>query len=68
MGQKSLQILPALAGKPKELLHVLLEQTLAHPGEIMHGFSLTLASPGARTLYESKAFAKHAEFHGTGCC
>ena len=25
------------------------------------GFILTLASPGARTLYESKAFAIHAE-------
>ena len=36
------------------------------PSLYMQG-SMALASPGvARTLYESKAFIIHAEFHGTG--
>ena len=36
------------------------------PSLYMQG-SMALASPGvARTLYESKAFIIHAEFHGSG--
>ena len=46
MGQQSLQVRPAVAGKPQEVLHVLLEQTSAHRGEIMHPKYITSHFPG----------------------
>ena len=48
--------LAAVAGKPQELFHVLLRHILSTSPRISLGawsFSLTLASPGAKTLYES---------------